>query len=212
MPTTHLSLQLLANTLPLPLTLTQQGIGQPYVLLHGAAGPGTMRPLSEQLAQTGQSILPVHPGYDNTPRPAWCHRIRDLVGGYLALLEKLDLQQVVLVGNSMGGWLGAELALRASPLVAALVLLNAAGLEATPSGGALLDIATIPPAQRTAYLYHDPSNLLSAGDSNPAADAQRVANQQATRLYGGVPFMIDPTLRQRLPGLRVPTLVLWGGK
>lgn len=36
------------------------------------------------------------------------------------------------------------------------------------------------------------------------------ANQQALRAYAGEPFMHDPGLRARLPGIKLPTLVLWG--
>lgn len=198
---------LLAETLP--LAVTEQGHGQPYLLLHGAAGPGFMARLTEALAQTGRAVLPTHPGFDGEPRPAWCRRIDDLALVYLALLEKLDLHQVVLVAHSLGGWLGAELALRASPRVAALVLLNAAGLDPTPETGPLVSPAALLPEERVAYMFHNPAFAATAG-SRPTTEAVRLANQQSVHAYGGEPFMQDPGLRHRLPGLALPTLVLWG--
>ncbi|RZK61791.1 MAG: alpha/beta fold hydrolase [Hymenobacter sp.] len=204
MNTHHTSL--LAGTLP--LTFTDQGHGRPYLLLHGAAGPGALRGLADALAPAGRAVLPTHPGFDGQPRPEWCRSINDLALLYLALLEKLDLHDVVLVGNSMGGWLATELALRASPRVAALVLLNAAGLDATPAEG-LTDPTTIAPAERAAYAFHDPARF-GAAVPRPTDPAVQAAAQASVRSYGGAPFMQDPSLRQRLPGLALPTLVLWG--
>jgi pimeloyl-ACP methyl ester carboxylesterase len=48
--------------------------------------------------------------------------------------ERVDARDVVLVGNSFGGWIAAEMALRNSPRVAGLVLLCAAGIDTGPAG------------------------------------------------------------------------------
>lgn len=192
----------------LPLAVTEQGSGQPYLLLHGGAGPGSLQGLATALAATGRVVLPTHPGFAGQPRPAWFRRVDDLVLAYLALLERLDLHQVVVVGNSVGGWLAAELGLRASPRVAALVLLDAVGLEPNEATGPIIDPTQLAPAERGAYAFHDPARFAAALAS---ADATTMAaNQQALRVYAGEPFMYDPTLRTRLPELSLPTLVLWG--
>jgi len=198
---------LLAETLP--LAFTDQGRGRPYLLLHGAAGPGALTGLAAALASAGRVVLPTHPGFAGQPRPDWCRSIRDLATAYLALLEQLDLHDVVVVGNSMGGWLGAELALRACPRVTALVLLNAAGLDATPASGGITDPGTLAPAERAAYAFHDPARFAAA-IRRPTAEADQAAAQRAVQAYGGAPFMQDASLRPRLPGLKLPTLVLWG--
>ena len=114
-----------------------------------------------------------------------------------------------MVGNSMGGWLAAELGLRASPRIAGLVLLNAVGLDPTPASGPIADPLQLAPAERAAYSFHDPARFALTPTS-PDAAAAMAANQQTLRVYAGQPFMHDPTLRERLPDLRLPTLVLWG--
>jgi pimeloyl-ACP methyl ester carboxylesterase len=203
---TH-TLSLLADTLP--LTVDVQGRGRPYLLLHGGAGPRSMAGLAQALAPTSQAILPTLPGFEGQPRPSWLRRIEDLATAYLALLDYLDLRDVVVVGNSVGGWLAAELGLRASSRIAGLVLLNSVGLAPTPATGDIADPTQLAPAERAAYAYHDPARFALAPAGSEAA-AVMVANQQALRIYAGEPFMHDPTLRDRLPDLELPTLVLWG--
>lgn len=199
-------LSLLADTLP--LTIDDRGRGTPYLLLHGGAGPRSMAGLAGRLAETGRAVLPTHPGFDGRPRPAWCERVADLALAYLALLERLDLDGVVVVGNSLGGWIGAELALRASPRVAGLVLLDAVGVAPTPATGAIADPAALAPAELLALAFHDPARGAAAfAGADPAVAA---TNQAALRTYAGGPSMADPTLHGRLSRLALPTLVLWG--
>ena len=193
----------------LPLTYSEQGSGCPYLLLHGGAGPTSLSGLAAALAPTGHVLLPTHPGFDGLLRPEWLSSVADLTTLYLLLLERLDLQDVVVIGNSVGGWLALELGLRASPRLAAVVVLDAVGLEPTAATGPILDPANIAPAERGAASFHDPARY-SLAPTSPEAVARMGANQQVLRVYAGEPFMYSPTLRARLPQLQLSTLVLWG--
>lgn len=193
----------------LPLTVHEAGQGRPYLLLHGGAGPASMLGLAAALAATGRAVLPTHPGFDGTPRPEWLRSVPGLATAYLALLERLDLRDVVVVGNSVGGWLAAEIGLRQSPRVARLVLLNAVGLPATAATGPITDPTQLAPAERASYAFHHPARY-SLAPATPDAAAAMAANQQALGVYAGQPYMHDPTLPARLAALPVPTTVLWG--
>ena len=132
---------------PLQVSCSDIGGGQPYLLLHGGAGPQSMAGLSAALAAEGRAITPVHPGFAGTPRPGWCHRVQDLADAYLALIDMLDLQGVIVIGNSVGGWLAAEIALRDSPRVAAIVLINACGIDTGSPDKPIPDPMALPPAE-----------------------------------------------------------------
>jgi pimeloyl-ACP methyl ester carboxylesterase len=54
--------------------------------------------------------MPNHPGFDGTPGPGAVVSISDLARLYAALLDRLDVWDVTVIGNSMGGWVAAELA------------------------------------------------------------------------------------------------------
>jgi pimeloyl-ACP methyl ester carboxylesterase len=174
-----------------------------FLLLHGGAGPASVIALGTELATRARVIVPTHPGFDGTSRPDWCCRVSDLALAYLALLDQCDATNVVLVGNSFGGWLAAELALHASPRVRAAALLNAVGIE-----GNITDPSTRPPNERLALSFHSPARGLEALGQRDEATLR--GDQQALRAYSGQHFMHDPDLEARLSTLTIPTLVLWG--
>jgi pimeloyl-ACP methyl ester carboxylesterase len=193
----------------LPLAFTNQGQGRAFLILHGGAGPASMSGLADVLAQDAHAIVPTHPGFDGEPRPDWFARIDDLVLAYLALIDHLSLSNVVVVGNSVGGWIAAEMALRKSPRLAGIVLLNAVGIDTGSVERPIADPMKLAPAERSALAFHDPKRFAVA-PSSPEAAAAMAANQQTLRVYAGDPFMHDPSLRMRLAHISIPALVAWG--
>src|SRR5271169_1050049 len=118
-----------------PVIVTERGSGRPILLLHGGAGPFSVAGFAELLASSepARVLTPVHPGFDGTPRPDQLTTIRSLAAVYAQLLRELELSDVCVIGNSIGGWIAAEIALAESgahdPRVTAVVLVDAAGLQ-----------------------------------------------------------------------------------
>lgn len=200
------STRLFAETLD--VRFADDGSGRPYLILHGGAGPSSVGGLAKSLATTGRIVVPTHPGFDGAPRPDWFLSIDHLALAYLALLDRLDLRDVVIIGNSVGAWIAAEMALRQSPRVAAIVLLNAVGIQAA-ADKPIVDPAAISPAERSKLAFHDPARFAIA-PANPEAAAQMAENQRSLRVYAGLPFMHDPSLQARLADIACPALVAWG--
>ena len=193
----------------LPLAISDQGSGRTFLILQGGAGSASVSALASALSGSGRAIVPTHPGFAGQPQPEWFHRVDDLALAYLALLDRVDARDVVLVGNSFGGWIAAEMALRKSPRVAGLVLLCAVGIDAAPDGRPIVNPVTLPPADRAAYAFHNPK-LFAAVPATETGLAIMASNQKAMLSYSGEAFMHNPTLRERLAGIAVPSTVIWG--
>ncbi len=194
---------------PVQVTVTEHGEGRPVLLLHGGAGPQSVEAFAELLAKSGARVLvPVHPGFGGTPRPEYLHTMRGLALTYLRLLDDLDLSGVTVIGNSIGGWIAAEMAIHASPRIAALVLADAGGLQLDDNPGA--DFFSLTPDQVTDLAFYRPDtfriDVASLPDQQKAA---MVGNRAALQDYTGS-GMTDPGLLGRLGEIRVPALVVWG--
>jgi pimeloyl-ACP methyl ester carboxylesterase/quercetin dioxygenase-like cupin family protein len=195
-----------------PVSLSDAGSGQPVLLLHGGAGPSSVGAFADLLAATGRVIVPVHPGFDGTPRPAQLASVRALAGVYVQLIEDLGLTDVCVIGNSVGGWIAAEIAVAQSAApdrrVSSVVLVDAGGLQLDQAP--VPDVSALTPAQITQLSYFRPDKYAI----NPAAmtDEQRAtrgANMAALAAYGGK-AMADPTLAERIREVTIPVLVVWG--
>ena len=191
----------------LNVSLTDLGKGRGYLVLHGGAGPASTSGLAEALSKSARVVVPTHPGFAGEPRPDWFSRINDLVIAYLALIDHLNLSDVVVVGNSVGGWIAAEMALRRSPRIAGIVLLNAVGIDTGSPDKKIVDPMAVQPAERAALSFHDPKRFAIT----PAGPqlAIMAENQRTLRVYAG-DLMIDPNLRARLEQISIPAMVVWG--
>jgi pimeloyl-ACP methyl ester carboxylesterase len=198
--------------LPGGLTVTIEEVGDPaapaVLLVHGGAGPRSFAALAGALAGQAHVITPTHPGFDGRPRPAWFDSVPDLAGAYLDLLDALDLRDVLVVGNSIGGWIAAELGVRDNHgRVGGLLLLNGVGVR-PQDPSEIVDIAGLSPEELGKLSFHDPSRRPTP--PTPEAAQQIVANQRTLAVYGGDHYMHDPKLHHRLHRVTVPVLVGWG--
>jgi pimeloyl-ACP methyl ester carboxylesterase len=193
-----------------PLTVTTQGGGHPFLLLHGGGGPQTVAAFADLLATTRDArvITPVHPGFGGTARPDHIADPHALAALYVELLDHLDLSDVTVVGNSIGGWIAAEMALLHSPRITSVVLVDAVGIEDVEHP--VVDFFSLTMPEITQLSFHNPA--ASTFDPSALTDAERLllaGNRATLRTLGGT-SMLDSTLAARLADVAVPTLVVWG--
>jgi pimeloyl-ACP methyl ester carboxylesterase len=124
------------KSVALPLELTpvhRGGTGPPLLLLHGIGAIWrAWSPVLPHLEPHHDVIVPTLHGHAGGPAldSEVAPSVEALVDGIEAELDRLGLQKVHIAGNSLGGWIGIELARRGR--ARSLVLLSPAGAWRSP--------------------------------------------------------------------------------
>lgn len=199
----------------------------PLVLIHGTSSSlHTWEGWAQALAPHRRVITFDLPGFGLTgPRADADYRVEADVRFVLRLLDRLQVPQAVLGGNSLGGEIAWRAAHAAPQRVRALVLVDAAGLpfERTSLplgwwfarlpllnrvGEYVLPRALV--AQGLALAYGGPDKVSAALVDRHFELTLRAGNRRALaerlRLYR------PGAEAEALASLKLPTLVLWGGR
>jgi pimeloyl-ACP methyl ester carboxylesterase len=206
-----------------------QGDHRPIVFIHGLGGQWqNWLENVPRFAENRRVVAVDLPGFGLSEMPN--ERITiELYGRVVAeLCERLELAPAVVVGNSMGGFVAAEVAIKRPDIVERLMLLASAGVSQvdvakrptmaaakvvgllTTSNLAQLRIAATRPRVRhwtLAFVARHPSRL--------AADLTFEGMMKGTNKPGfeqALHACLDYDFRHRLPKIGCPTLVVWGEK
>jgi pimeloyl-ACP methyl ester carboxylesterase len=207
------------------------GEGPPVVFIHGLLVDGALwRKVTPLLDGSARSIAPDLPlGSHRTAMNADAditpHGVARLVGDFLAAL---GLEDVTLVGNDTGGLISQLVALDHGERVGRLVLSNCDCFEVFPPKEfvPMVKSAHIPgavkaalapmraaAARRTVLAYgglaREIPDEVTAAWIEPARTDSAVRGD-LIRFMKAVDKSISLDAAQRLPGLRIPSLVAWG--
>jgi pimeloyl-ACP methyl ester carboxylesterase len=195
-----------------PVRVLRAGKGTPLFLLRGDDASEGWRDYMEALSRSFDVIAPEHPGFGNTAKPEWLDGVQDMANFYLDMIEALDLDEVRLVGLGLGGWIAADMAIRARDRVESLTLVAAPGLKVAGSEG--IDLFLVGEEQGIAARFADQSKVQAELDYKltPETEDTRIANQMVIAQLAWSPRWHDPDLRKWAHRIKLPTLVVWGEK
>ena len=190
---------------------SQRGNGTPLLLLHGGEGPFEDKRFFEILSKRFNVICPTHPGFGETLIPDHFDQISDLVFLYLDFLDQLNLQDVILIGFSMGGWIAAEIAIRNDTRLSKLILVDAVGVKVgSREARDIVDVFALPYENLIDLTFHDVS-LAPSLETISEEELQIIAsNRTALGVYTWDPYMHNPKLARRLHRIKIPTDFIWG--
>lgn len=197
-----------------PVTILHGGTGPAFVYLHSALGESLMwLPFYQAWAKRFRVLVPTHPGFGPAGNLDGIDTIEDLAFHYIEFLDALGLDEVILGGVSLGGWIAAEVAVRWPERVRKLWIADAPGLwvDAEPLPD-LFRIAANPKSLRE-LVFHDPNSYIAkmvvVDEPDPERFLLAYHNMTAlARLVWERPY--DPKLKDRLRRVQCPTLLIWG--
>ncbi len=186
------------------------GEGPPALLLHGWAGEGaSLHPLAAHLAARYRTIAPDLPGFGGTARPPADWGVPDYAAWTAQLLAKLGVERALFLGHSFGGRLAIYLAAMQPALVERLILVDSAGIRPQRTGKQEAAVLVGKAGRAASALPLLGSVAERLRDRwQRAVGSEDYAN--AGPLRGTFVKVVSQDLRDLLPRIAAPTLLLWG--
>ena len=199
---------------------------QPIVLLHGtSASLHTWDGWAAALKGTRRVIRMDLPGFGLTgPTPDGRYDMGTYTHFVASLLDKLDVKQAVIAGNSFGGYVAWKMAVDHPDRVSKLILVDAGGYnykaQSVPIGFKLAQYPSLKPLlanmlprrmieSSVANVYGDPSKITTELIDRYYELTLRAGNREA--LVARFSQSKGGEFESQIPLIRQPTLIIWGG-
>jgi pimeloyl-ACP methyl ester carboxylesterase len=205
------------------IEVLEAGSGTPLVFLHGAGGIPAWTGVLPLLAERFRVIAPLLPGYGQSTGLDYLDDHLDLILHQFDVLAALGLERPYVVGESMGGWIAAEMAALRPAEIGRLVLAAPVGLwrDTHP----VADMFGLMTDEMVPLLFHDQrcaaaqqmlslSTMLSDKDDRSEEQVEMlIAMARGMRTAAKFLFPVpDAGLEKRLWRITAPTLIVWGAE
>jgi pimeloyl-ACP methyl ester carboxylesterase len=203
------------------IEVLEAGDGAPLVFLHGAGGVPAWEGVLPLLAREYHVYAPLLPGFGRSTGLEYLEDQFDLFLHGFDVIDALGLERPYLVGESMGGWMAAEMAALRPQSVGRLALAAPIGLWRDES----------PVEDLFGHMVHEMVPLLFHDQRSPAAQRMlaltELFSDKDDRTEDQIEMLLalargfrtaakflfpipEHGLEHRLWRITAPTLVLWG--
>jgi len=201
----------------------ESGDGPALLFLHGAGGIPAWEGALPRLARAFRVYAPLLPGFGQSTGLEYLEDEHDLFLHGFDVMEALGLERPYVVGESMGGWLAAEMAALRPKEIGRLALAAPVGLWRDEAP--LPDMFGMMVHELVPYLFHDQTCPAAAqmlaitqlfGARDDRTDEQVELLLSLVRGFRTAAKFLFPVpehgLERRLWRITAPTLVLWGAE
>ena len=137
------------------VSYTDAGAGPPVLLLHANLHDSTdYAPVLDGLTQGRRIIAVDWPGHGNSPAPDTTLGAPEFGDLAIEFVDALDLTQLVVIGNSVGGYAACRIALERPARLTGVVLVNTGGFTPhTPFSRAFCAVMGKPAVIRLSLIH-----------------------------------------------------------
>jgi pimeloyl-ACP methyl ester carboxylesterase len=199
------------------LTGGHDGDMAPVLSLHGMGGAGKWEAHHMALGTVTRTYVPQLPGWPEGRPPAGIGSIQDYAALVVEFLDAVGIDQGILLGHSIGGWIALSIAVTHPERVSRLILVDAMGLEVASAPAP--DLSTLDEASFATAVFGRLGLIATAQAygfgaewenvrRGPEFERQWTGRGLVTSLVQGP--CADTDLTRRIHTISADTLLIWG--
>lgn len=184
-----------------------EGTGKNIVLLHGLFGAlSNWDAVVKQFSKNYRVLIPMLPIYDMPIRKAGLEGLTKFVEGFV---EELKLDDLNLIGNSLGGHVGLIYTLRNSDKVKSLILTGSSGLFEDSMGGSFPKRGSYDYVkEKVEYTFYDPKTATE--DLVKEVFETTKSTPKCLRIVAIAKSAQRNNMATEITKIKCPTLLIWG--
>lgn len=184
-----------------------EGKGQVLMLLHGLFGAlSNWEGVVNHYSKHFRVMIPMLPIYEMPIKQAGLEGLREFTERFV---ETMNLDKLMIIGNSLGGHVGILYTLKNPEKVTKLILTGSSGLFENTMGGSYPRRGSYDYIrERVAYTFYDP-NVASKELVDEVFETTK-SIPKCMRIVAIAKSAQRNNLALELPAIKVPTLLVWG--
>ena len=184
-----------------------EGQGQVLMLLHGLFGAlSNWEEVVNRFSNKFRVLIPMLPIYEMPIKDAGLEGLRKFVEEFVAAMK---LDDMIIMGNSLGGHVGLLYTLQNPSKVSKLILTGSSGLFENGMGGSYPRRGSYDYVkERVAYTFYDPQ--VASKELVDEVFETTKSIPKAMRIVAIAKSAQRNNLANDLPKILVPTLLIWG--
>lgn len=189
----------------------------PALSLHGMGGAGKWEAYHMALGTVTRTYVPQLPGWPEGQPPKGIGSVQDYASLVVEFLDAVGIEQSILVGHSIGGWIALSIATAHPERVSRLILVDAMGLD-VPSAP-VPDLRLIDEESFAKAVFGRLGLIATAQAYGFGAEWENVRRgpefERQWKGRGLVASLVqgpcaDPELTHKVPTIPADTLLIWG--
>lgn len=188
-------------------TFIDEGSGENLVLLHGLFGAlSNWEMVVNHFQGNYRVIIPMLPIYTMSPRKASMDKLNEFLEGFV---ETMNLDEMNLVGNSLGGHIGLIYTLRNQQKVKTLTLTGSSGLFEDSMGGSYPRRGSYDYIkERVSYTFYNPETATKALIDEVFETTSDIS--KCLSIVAIAKSAQRHNMAKDISEIKIPTLLVWG--
>ena len=184
-----------------------EGQGEPLILLHGLFGAlSNWDSVVKKFSKNHRVMIPFLPIYEMPLKQSGLDGLNKHLEGFVALK---NLDNMTVMGNSLGGHLGLIYTLANQSKVKQLILTGSSGLFESGMGGSFPKRGSYDYIkERVEYTFYDPETATEEYIQEVFETTKSIP--KCMRIVAMAKSAQRHNMADDIPGIKVPTLLIWG--